>query len=153
MAGSSYSPQDLLPHAPPMVLLDRVVDWTETTVTAALTIRPETPFFEPRRGVPSHVGIEWMAQACGLFAGLEAKSTGQPVRLGFLLGTRRYRAERFWFIEGEQPVISARLSFRERGMAVFDCHIAVVGVDAASAQLTLFQPEDDMSFLSDQSGG
>jgi predicted hotdog family 3-hydroxylacyl-ACP dehydratase len=153
MMAASYSPQDLLPHAPPMVLLDKVLKCSDQAVAACLSIGPETPFFEPGRGVPAHIGIEWMAQTCGLFAGLEAKAAGGPVRLGFLLGTRRYRADRCWFALGDQPVISAHLSFRDAGMAVFDCQIAVGGVSAATAQLTLYQPEDGKSVLADQSVG
>jgi len=136
-----------------MVLLDTLRDWTATTVTASLTVRPETLFFEPGRGVPAHIGIEWMAQTCGLFAGLEAKAAGQPVRLGFLLGTRRYQSLRSWFAEGDSPVIFAKLFFREDGMAVFDCLIDLDDVCAATAQLTLYQPKDEASFLSDQSVG
>lgn len=152
-SGPAYAPRDLLPHAPPMVLLDEVLDWNETAVAACLTVRAETPFLEPGRGVPAHIGIEWMAQTCGLFAGLEAKATGEPVRLGYLLGTRRYRAVRSWFAEGERPVTSARLVFREAGMAVFDCRIAVGGVGVASAQLTLYQPGDGETVLPGQSMG
>jgi predicted hotdog family 3-hydroxylacyl-ACP dehydratase len=152
MAPVSPAPQELLPHAPPMVLLDTILDWSETMVSAELTVRPETPFFELGLGVPAHIGIEWMAQTCGLFAGLEAKAAGRPVRLGFLLGTRRFQAERGWFVDGDRPRISAKLFFREEGMAVFDCAIDVAGVSAAKAQLTLYQPADEASFLSDQSG-
>jgi predicted hotdog family 3-hydroxylacyl-ACP dehydratase len=151
--GPTYAPQDLLPHGPPMVLLDEVVEWTETTVTACLSIGAQTPFFEAGLGVPAHIGIEWMAQTCGLFAGLEAKTNGETVRVGFLLGTRRYQAVRPWFAEGERPVVFAQLVFREEGMAVFDCRIDVDGVGAANAQLTLYQPEDGAAVISDQSAG
>jgi predicted hotdog family 3-hydroxylacyl-ACP dehydratase len=153
MTAPGYAPRDLLPHAPPMVLLDEVLDWSDAAVSASLTIRRDTPFFEPGQGVPAHIGIEWMAQTCGLFAGLEARAAGDPPRLGFLLGTRRYRAGQAWFTEGDRPVISARLVFREAGMAVFDCRIIAGGTDAATAQLTLYQPGDATFVLPDQSVG
>jgi predicted hotdog family 3-hydroxylacyl-ACP dehydratase len=136
-----------------MVLLDAVLAWTETSVTAGLTVHAGTAFFESGRGVAAHIGLEWMAQTCGLFAGLEAKATGQPVRLGFLLGTRRYQAVLPWFTEGSRPVISAGLVFREDGMAVFDCRIDVDGMCAAEARLTLYQPEGGAADLSGQAVG
>jgi predicted hotdog family 3-hydroxylacyl-ACP dehydratase len=136
------SPEDLLPHRPPMVLLDQVVNHSDDAVTAALTIGPQTPFLEAGLGVPAHIGLEWMAQACGAFAGLEAQRANEPVRLGFLLGTRRYQAARAYFTEGERLEIGAKLVFREGGMGVFDCKIiGAGGADLAIAQLTVYQPE------------
>ncbi|MDR3439090.1 hotdog family protein [Telmatospirillum sp.] len=135
-------PADLLPHAPPMVLLDEVVGWTDDTVRAAVAITPDTPFFQPGHGVPAHVGIEWMAQTCGLYAGLEAMRAGLPVRLGFLLGSRRYKAVRAWFVDGERLTITVRLIFRESGLAVFDCKISTSDTDVATARLTVYQPDE-----------
>jgi len=154
MTASSYRPADLLPHAPPMVLLDRLLDWSDDSVSAALTIGPETPFLDPGRGVPAHVGLEWMAQTCGLFAGLGAKAKNEPVRLGFLLGTRRYKALRPVFTEGETLTVCARLVLREGGMAVFACGILdAEGSEVATAQLTLYQPEDASGILAPSLNG
>jgi len=50
-------------------------------------------------------------------------------------------------------LIFAKLVFREDGMAVFDCRIDLDDVCVATAQLTLYQPKDEASFLSDQSVG
>ena len=72
----TYSPEELLPHAPPMVLLDRVLEWDDESILAELTIGPSTPFLDVGRGVPAHVGLEWMAQTCGLFAGLDQPPHG-----------------------------------------------------------------------------
>lgn len=143
-----YTPAELLPHDPPMILLDQVQTWDAEGVTAAVTIGPATPFLAPVHGVPAHVGLEWMAQTCGVFAGLESKLKAEPVRVGFLLGTRRYLARRSWFPEGETLSVAARLMLREGGMAVFDCRIlAADGTEEASAQLTLYQPGDVSSVL------
>ncbi|PKU24602.1 hypothetical protein [Telmatospirillum siberiense] len=151
MGGAFPSPGDLLPHRPPMVLLDEVLDYGEAMAKASLTIHAGTAFFEPDLGVPAHVGIEWMAQTCGIFAGLEARAADRPIRLGFLLGTRRYQSMRSWFALGERPVISVDLAFREEGMAVFDCRIAVADAPVATARLTLYQPDGEAPSTSDQS--
>ncbi len=154
MRAGSCSPENLLPHDPPMVLLDEVLNGNDKAVSAALTVRPEDRFFVPGRGIPAHLGLEWMAQACGLYAGLQAYAAGRPAALGFLLGTRRYRATRAWFTEGERLQIGATLVFREGGMAVFDCVIrAEDGEELAVAQLTTYQPEDPAAVLSNQAMG
>lgn len=133
---------ELLPHATPMLLLDQALSCDSQGATAALTIHPDAPFAGPN-GVPAHIGIEYMAQTCGLWAGGEAKREGGPVRLGYLLGTRHYQASRQFFAPGERLEIRADLVFRDGGMGVFDCRI----VDAcneivAQAQLSVYQPSD-----------
>jgi predicted hotdog family 3-hydroxylacyl-ACP dehydratase len=137
-----YPIADLLPHAAPMVLLDRVTAWDDNGLTASITISPDTRFATPGRGVAAHIGIEWMAQACGAFAGLQAKATGLPVRVGFLLGTRDFTADRAWFVTGETLAVSVQQVFQEAGMAVFDCRIDANETPCARATLTVFQPND-----------
>lgn len=134
---------ELLPHAPPMLLLDAVLEGDADTLSASLTIRPGIAFFDAGHGVPAHVGIEYMAQACGAWAGLRGRAEGRPVSLGLLLGTRRYLATEPWFAEGEQLTVLIRVVFREGPMGVFDCRIVVDGRERATANLTVYQPEDD----------
>lgn len=149
MQKCSYTIRELLPHAPPMVLLDEVLEWDQGRVTAALTIRPGIPFFteDGESGVPSYVGLEYMAQTCGAYAGLEALTHGQPVRLGFLLGTRNYHAAVGRFRAGETLRITAQEMLRQEFMGVFDCRIICNDAEIASAQLNLYQPEDVDSIL------
>jgi len=132
---------DLLPHAAPMILLDHVTAWTNDSLTAFVTITSATRFAMPDKGVPAHIGIEWMAQACGAFAGMQAKTSGDPIQLGFLLGTRDFTAVRPWFATGETLTVSARRVFYESGMAVFDCQITTNETICARARLTVFQPD------------
>ena len=145
MAVCRFAMADLLPHAAPMVLLDRVIAWDDQGATASLTIGPETRVVEPGLGGPAHIGIEWMAQACGAFAGMQGKAEGEPVRMGYLLSTRDFTADVSWFTLGQTLAISARQVFLEDGMAVFDCQIDAGAGAVARARLTLFQPADGHS--------
>jgi predicted hotdog family 3-hydroxylacyl-ACP dehydratase len=147
MRNCSYAVADLLPHTPPMVLLDEVLGWEQGQISTTLTIRPGIPFFMDDTGVPSYVGLEYMAQACGAYAGLEGLSFGRPVRLGFLLGTRSYHASVDWFVPGERLIININEIFRQELMGVFDCRITCNDIEVASAQLNLYQPEDAVSLL------
>jgi predicted hotdog family 3-hydroxylacyl-ACP dehydratase len=125
-----------------MLLLDEVLAHDEHGARASVTIRPGAPFAGPD-GVPAHVGIEYMAQACGVWAGGEARRLGGPVRLGYLLGTRSYRATRPYLSLGERFEVTADLIFRDGGMGVFDCRILGAGNDVvAEAQLNVYQPDE-----------
>ena len=133
---------DLVPHAEPMALLDEVVAWDDAGLTSVVTVRPGTRFLEGAIGVPAHIGLEWMAQACAAFAGIAAVSAGRKARLGFLLGSRAFTADRSWFALGETFTVSVRQVFQEDGMAVFDCRIESGSAECASTRLTVFQPGD-----------
>jgi predicted hotdog family 3-hydroxylacyl-ACP dehydratase len=138
----------LLPHRPPMILLDELIECGETSLIAAVTIRLSSLFLEAD-GVPGHVGIEYMAQACGAFAGAEALRRGEKVRIGFLLGTRRYIMHAPWFRLGERLTVSVSLGYRDESMATFDGRIDVAGKLAAEARLTVYQPQvavEDIGF-------
>ena len=128
-----------------MVLLDEVLSWEQGKIATALTIRPESPFFSQDCGVPSYVGLEYMAQTCGVYAGIEAKNQGQPVRLGFLLGTRNFHAALDSFRLGDRLVVEATEIFRQDGMGAFDCRIKNGDEEVASAQLNLYQPDDNQA--------
>ena len=142
----SWPVAELLPHDGDMVLLDELLEQRPTGVTVGLTVRSDGLFDDNGR-VPSWVGIEYMAQAIGAYAGLQAKQAGQPVKLGFLVGTRRYRAERPWFSCGERLTVTVDEVLQgDNGLSVFECTIA--GNDLSiTANLNVFQPEDVNDFL------
>ncbi|MGE5545922.1 MAG: 3-hydroxylacyl-ACP dehydratase [Solirubrobacterales bacterium] len=141
MISCPWPVERLLPHAAPMLLVDEAVAYSDTEVMAAATMRPDHPFARPE-GVPGHVGIELMAQACGVHVGALALASAVPVRLGFLLGTRRYQATTAWFRFGQRLELTARVVFRDEEMAVYDCRINADGELLAEAQLNLYQPKD-----------
>jgi predicted hotdog family 3-hydroxylacyl-ACP dehydratase len=130
----------LLPHRAPMILLDEILGYDEATLVAGLTVRATSLFLEGE-GIAVHVGLEYMAQACGAYAGALARDRGEPVRIGFVLGTRRYRAFLPWFRLGDRLVVSASLLYGDAQMGAFDCRIEIDGRLAAEAQLNVYQPD------------
>jgi predicted hotdog family 3-hydroxylacyl-ACP dehydratase len=138
MRACPYSVAELLPHKPPMVLIDEVRGWDHGRLEASVAIRPGIPFYEPARGVAAHVGIEYMAQSCGAYAGLEAIRAGLPVQLGLLLGTRRYLSKVGWFEPGQQLRVAITELFRDGSIGLFDCYIRYEGRILASAQLSVY---------------
>jgi predicted hotdog family 3-hydroxylacyl-ACP dehydratase len=138
-----YPIEALLAHRPPMLLLDKVVGYDDTSLLASVTITESSLLLGPH-GVPGHVAIEYMAQACGAFAGAIALDGGTAVKIGFLLGTRMCKVSVPWFRIGDRLLISASLVFRDEQMAVFDCKIEIDGKLAAEAQLKVYQPDNEL---------
>ncbi|GLS05642.1 3-hydroxydecanoyl-ACP dehydratase [Chitiniphilus shinanonensis] len=139
---------DLLPHAAPMILLDRVVALRPDAIETELVIRDASPFCEHGR-VGAWVGIEYMAQSAAALVGADALRAGQPVRVGFLVGTRDYRADTPWFHRGEVLRVFAEREFQaDNGMAAMRCRIARPdGTPLAACLLSVFQPDDVTRFL------
>ena len=139
-----YALHDLLPHAPPMVLLDEVLGWDNGQAMTAVTMRNDSPFFTVDKGVRAYVGLEYMAQTCGVYAGIETLNAGLPVQPGYLLGTRNFHAAADWFLPGARLVIDVKEIFRQEKMAAFDCRIMLGEQLVASAQLNLYQADENL---------
>ena len=148
MARSYEGPiAELVPHRPPMLLVDRLLDDGPEHVRVEAIIKADQPFLTPD-GMPAWVGIELMAQTVASFAGLQARARNEPVRLGFLLGTRRYECTRPFFPVGARLEIEATQELlAENGLAVFLCRIWLGGEVIATAQLNAFQPSDVDAYL------
>lgn len=132
---------DLLPHKPPMVLLDAVLSTTTTGATVKVNIRPGIPFYVAGYGVAAHVGLEYMAQACGVYAGLQSLEQNEPVKMGFLLGTRNFQAITDWFADGAELIVDVNEVLRQDSLGVFDCSITAGGTVLAHSQLTVYQSD------------
>jgi len=145
-----YPIDDLLPHARPMILLDRVVAREADGLVTELAIRPGLPFYRAGQGIAAHVALEWMAQSCGAHIGALATDHGEAVRIGFLLGTRDFKSDVDWFRAGQTVRVAVRLVYHEGETAVFDCQVESAGIIVAQAQLTVYQPADMAAMLASQ---
>lgn len=141
-----YPIGELLPHEAPMILLDEVIEYSGTSLRARVTIT-ESSMFLDQDGVPAYIGLEYMAQACGAHAGLMARDAGAPVRIGFLLGTRRYMVLIPRFRLGDQLTVSVEMTYSDSEMGSFACRIDANDKLAAEAQLNVIQPRPDHPLL------
>jgi len=139
--------RSLLPHAGPMVLLERVVSVDEESLLAEVCIRPGSLFCRAG-GVGAWVGIEYMAQAIGAWSGYAARLRGEAPKLGFLLGTRRYECRRPIFVLGSRLRVHVQRVFQnENGLGSFECVIDDEEGRIATATVTVFQPHNVNDFV------
>ena len=148
MARSFDGPiSELVPHRGPMLLVDRLLADDAELIRVEATVRRET-LFVTDAGMPAWVGIELMAQTVASWAVLRGRELNQPVRLGFLLGTRRYECTRPFFPLGARLEIEAHQELvGENGLAVFTCRILLEGEVVATASLNAFQPPNVDEYL------
>jgi predicted hotdog family 3-hydroxylacyl-ACP dehydratase len=131
----------IIPHSGQMVLLDRVIEFDGDSLTAELIVRDDG-LFGDEQGVPAWAGIEYMAQAVAAYAGIKSKLAGEPIKLGFLLGTRRYNSNVASFAVGTALTIQIKTIIQDEKLGVFDCTIRGVGIEI-NANLNVYQPPID----------
>ncbi len=131
---------DLLPHAPPMVLIDAITSHTGTGAQCEVTIRAGMPF-EHDGTVASVVAIEFMAQSVAAFAGSQPHLRGEPPEIGYLIGCRKISFGRPSVAVGERLVVSVERVFGDVMLGKFTCTVrAADGTAVAEAELTVAQP-------------
>ncbi|MBU2979669.1 3-hydroxylacyl-ACP dehydratase [Alteromonas sp. C1M14] len=139
---TAYEVEDVLTHEAPMILINRLHSYTEESAQCEVSISETSPFFDPTlNGVPSHIGIEYMAQTIAAFAGANDLDAGREKKVGFLLGSRKYNSTIPVYKNGcSLQVTVQRLFQEESGLGVFDCHITLSENRVSSAKVNVFQP-------------
>ena len=145
---------ELLPHRPPMVLIDAVesFDAEARRLVARVTIGENQLFFDGK-GVPNWVAIEYMAQTAAALVGYYDRhvAPGQPARPGLLLGTRKLDLKLERFEAGRKYRISAENAFSDSDAASFVCSIEDdSGATVATANINAYRPPDMEKFLKEQ---
>jgi len=139
--------RSLVPHTGAMLLLDRVLAADADSLCAEVVIRADSLFCADG-GIGSWVGIEYMAQTIAAHAGHLARLRGQPVTIGFLLGSRRYDCARPVFAVGSVLRVFARcLLLAGNGLGSYECRIEDDHGIVATATVSVFQPADAEQFL------
>lgn len=133
--------EEFLPHSPPMVLLDELISFTESTVHSRVTLKANSPFCENGH-VPAYIAIEYMAQCVGAWNGARSQLQYEEPKIGFLLGTRKLTLNRPYFEVGETLDIYGESQFTDGEMAYFQCKITIDGEEVAAAGINVFQPKD-----------
>jgi len=147
--------RELVPHSGQMVLLDRAVYADTDRLCAEVRIHAGS-VLAGETGVGSWVGIEYMAQAVAAHAGWSALQRGEEVKVGFLLGSRKYEASVPEFALGSMLRVHVqRVLQGDNGLGAFECRIDVVDgpANAANATVTVFQPHNVNQFLKDGNVG
>ena len=139
----------LVPHSGAMSLLGRLLAADDDCLAAEVMIGPDSMFCSGG-AVGAWVGVEYMAQAVAAHAGHAAGLRGQPVRVGFLLGARRYQVAVPLFAVGAVLKVHIHHAMQgDNGLAAFECRIedTAGGAVLANATVTVFVPNNVNEFL------
>lgn len=138
--------RQVLPHSGEMVLIDNILSHDENLIVASTRIQEGCPFYrdgtEPMMngtsGVPSWVGLEYMAQTVAAWNGLRARAKGEGPKSGFLIGAKSYQTNRAVFPLGSELRIEAQLQDHHGSLKVFQCQITAEDTEI-QAVLSVFE--------------
>ncbi|MBX8549842.1 hotdog family protein [Pseudomonas cichorii] len=140
---------ELIPHAADMILIDQVLSFDEEQIQTRVTVRPDGLFSQPDGSLPAWIGVELMAQSVAAYAGCQARLKGEPVQLGFLLGSRKFECNVGHFPAGSELTIHATRSLQdESGMGVFECNLTGPDIQAF-ARLSVYCPPNAAQYLTE----
>jgi len=129
-------------HRGSMLLLDNFVFADDQQAAAEIHISERSSFYLDPHGVPSWIGLEYMAQSIAVFAGAKAERLQVSTPIGYLLGTRRYDCPVDWFKKGMILTSSCREEVvSDNGLAVYTCWLKGDGVECSS-RLTVYLTPD-----------
>ncbi len=127
-----------------MRLLARVLDHDATSTRCGLDPADSDLFLDAAGHVPVWVGLEYMAQCAAAHGGLRARASGEPVRPGLFLGSRRlvFRCE--GFLPGSRLEVTARHAAGRGERLAFDCAVLDPdgGLPLVEGRLNLLVPSD-----------
>ena len=149
-----YNIEEVIKHRKPMRLVDELISFNESSACVLVNINEDSEFYQDaHQGVPSYLGNEYMAQCIAAQAGANELASGRELKLGFLLGTRRYKPMTTYFKRGiTLKVTATRLMEDAAGLSVFDCEIADYNQEntiLVQSKVNVFQPEDSAAYLQD----
>ena len=134
----------LLPHSGDMVLLDRISEFGEDFLTAETEIRSDNILIKHGK-LATFAGIEIMAQGVAAWSGCLATLADEPVRLGYLLGTRKLHIHTQEIPVGSKLQIKIKMSIQDStGFGVFDSQLIDLtsGKVILEGALNVFSPKD-----------
>ena len=133
--------KELLPHRYPLLLVDRVIDYTlepEITLTAIKNVTVNEPYFNghfPQNPImPGVLIIEAMAQACGLLANVALATSQRDATKYYLVKIDKAKFNRK-VVPGDQLVMEVKQTRLMRGLGKYECRATVNGERTASCEV------------------
>lgn len=148
---TKYPIEKVLPHVHPMILVNELVDYSDSTGSCLVNISPTSVFYDEKRdAVPACIGIEYLAQTIAAHASANKLDAGNTVKVGFLVSTKNYKASVSHFSNGDELVTHVSRIFKEpNGLGAFECSIKRGEQLLIEATINVFEPEDATKFVTE----
>jgi predicted hotdog family 3-hydroxylacyl-ACP dehydratase len=128
---------ELVPHEPPMLLVDELLEWSADAALVGATIRAGSPFVSGDR-MPATILLEHMAQAIAVANGMADRVAGRASgQIGLLLGTRELELFCDELSVGDALELRVVREFADERLARYACTAARDGELLARATINV----------------
>jgi len=127
---------DYLPHRPPMLLVDEIVEVSELRAVCRTTIHADC-VFAIDGGVHPSAMIEFIAQACAIFVGVRGERDGDPPRLGLIMACREVTFAIDRFAVGDELTLVVHKVFGQKQLAAFTGTVRRGAEECVTIQLSV----------------
>lgn len=131
---------ELVIHRPPMLLLDRLVDTSDTSATCEVTLSTDSTFIRQGRA-RAVVSLEYMAQCVAVFAGYQRYIKGKKPTIGYFIGARDVVLGADMLEAGDRLLVRAEHSWIGEKTASFKCSVERGAQTIATAMLSVYTPD------------
>ncbi|NTU59445.1 MAG: 3-hydroxyacyl-ACP dehydratase [Deltaproteobacteria bacterium] len=128
---------DLIPQREPMRFVDRLVSYRDREAETEALVAPDNPMLDAQGRLEGPALLELLAQACAASRGYEDAVGGGSVKVGFLVGSRRFRATGT-ARAGDRLVIHTKTVGAFEGFSIVDGEIRRGGETIATGTLKLW---------------
>lgn len=120
-ATSSYPPPGgLVPHAPPALLVQAVLEASADAISALVRIPEDSPFVQDGRA-PAFVGLEAGAQAAAVLEALSRKGeSASGPRIGYVVAIRNARFRSPWLPAGTLLKVSVKAAGSAPPLSIYE---------------------------------
>ena len=129
---------DLLPHDPPMLMLERILSYDENRLSVTACISPESPFANNDGRISNCIAIEIMAQAAAVYGGLQQYQLHKPMKSGLLISAKHVELNCKALSSATTYTVHAQHYHSTDSLAIFDCTLEQEST-LAKAQLHVLQ--------------
>lgn len=136
---------NLIPHEPPMVWLDKLIEWQPGYAKCQATIFTHSAGVVDGRQ-PAVLLLEHMAQAVAACLGYGAHQSGEPVRVGMIIACRTYELYAESIPVGNILTLEAKCEREVDEVSTYVCTTYQNQQLVAEASMTLYhasRPPDD----------
>jgi len=125
--------EKLLPQKFPFVMVDKMYDYTETSLVSGFTIQKESVFFNNGNFVESGL-IEHMAQSVALHTGYEFFLKNKPAPIGYIGSIKNIEILKLPKL-GDEIQTSVTILQEFAGITLVDAVIKLNNIEIASGQM------------------
>jgi len=128
-------------HTPPLLLVDRLLDFGEDGGLVEATVRPDNILISGDGSLENAAMVELIAQSYAVIKGYHNLLEGRPQQMGYLVGIRRMEFKDTAF-EGDRLLISVRTVKDLGPFKAAEGEVSRSGKVIASGGFKVWMPEE-----------